>query len=629
MVIRLFFRHYLVLFSAALVINSGYSQEIKILTLGNSITWGTNVTPDPNEAVNVSYRHRLFQLLNQAGYEFDFIGSRSSGYNVFSDAQHCGIPGARGQHIFSILKTGYNSQPMFNAYETQGPYLDFFPADIILLELGTNDVAANDVNDLSEYDSIFNEIDKYEDRSGKPVVVFVSKIINVKNESGECNTSTRVNTFNANLEALVNSRINEGDKLVLFDLQCSAGIDYNADMLDIYHPNEQGYDKMAQAFYNALNGYNNSPVITQIPEQVISEGINSFPLINLDDYVEDVEDTDDRIIWRFFPALPENLNITLINRLVNVTVKDNNWNGSDTITFLATDRGKVIEGLKKSDTIELVFTVTPVNDTPSIILPQNRSVDEGKIYSQVIYVEDADIEDNPVLAPLTLPQWLTFNPTDNKIEGIPQRADIGDNTIVFRASDGKVFVDSSFIIKVKGNSFPVFTSVPDTIIKTGEVYSYKIVVNDADENDIITLLLGSEIPDWLHFDPFLMTISGRPMAANAGKYSINIKATDGKDTVTQLYSLNVTTQSSLDQSGTFGLKVFPSPAKNKINIRVEDYSGSALISFFDIEGRLFNELRSDFDEGLCVLDLSSFPRGIYVIKIVTNEKVLFGKLLKD
>jgi hypothetical protein len=80
------------------------SQTLKVLPMGNSITWGTNVSPDPDVSIHTSYRYKLYQLLNQAAYSFDLIGSRSSGYNVFSDAQHLGIPGITDDDLASILE---------------------------------------------------------------------------------------------------------------------------------------------------------------------------------------------------------------------------------------------------------------------------------------------------------------------------------------------------------------------------------------------------------------------------------------------------------------------------------------------------------------------------------------------
>ena len=45
-----------------------------------------------------------------------------------------------------------------------------------------------------------------------------------------------------------------------------------------------------------VTAVNDEPVVSDIPDQTILEG-GSFVTINLDDYVEDVEDADSEISW--------------------------------------------------------------------------------------------------------------------------------------------------------------------------------------------------------------------------------------------------------------------------------------------------------------------------------------------
>ena len=75
----------------------------------------------------------------------------------------------------------------------------------------------------------------------------------------------------------------------MVDLQCGAGIDYSADMLDTYHPYPSGYQKMGQTWFNSIDSYNSAPVVTDIPNQTKAEG-TAFTTINLDNYVSDNED---------------------------------------------------------------------------------------------------------------------------------------------------------------------------------------------------------------------------------------------------------------------------------------------------------------------------------------------------
>ena len=67
------------------------------------------------------------------------------------------------------------------------PILIIIRPILSLLEIGTNDVMAGDVYDISsEVNRIFNAIDAYETSSGKPVLVFVGKIISTQTGTGSC-----------------------------------------------------------------------------------------------------------------------------------------------------------------------------------------------------------------------------------------------------------------------------------------------------------------------------------------------------------------------------------------------------------------------------------------------------------
>jgi hypothetical protein len=461
-----------------------FSQPIRILPLGNSLTYGTNIVPDPNTPTHASYRKKLHDLMEQAGYNIDLIGSRSSGYQLFSDAQHCGLPGICNEDLASILHTGYNPNSAYQYFETSGPYLNFFPPDIILLEVGTNDVINNDIWNLNAMSDIFNDIDAYESLSGKPVLVFVAKIISTENTSGSCNVDSKVNTYNFNLASIVNSRISAGDHLVLVDMQCGAGINYAADMLDIYHPNQSGYDKMGQTWFDAINNFNTAPVLTAIPNQTISEG-SLFNTISLDNYISDNEDSDIDISWSFSPASPVNYNVSIAGRIATITPKNPDWNGQEDITFTATDRGKVLDVLKKSTSCTTTFKVTPVNDPPSITMPSERSIDVNQLYAVTFATHDKDIGDIVTLSVQSKPVWLSYNAGTYTLYGIPAPSDAGDHTVVMRATDGKSVIDSVMTVTV----VPLQVSV-DPEFKTAPYLIYPNPASDYFtiycENELIT-----------------------------------------------------------------------------------------------------------------------------------------------
>jgi len=97
------------------------------------------------------------------------------------------------------------------------------------------------------------------------------------------------------------------------------------------------------------------PYISSIPDQSIQEG-DAFPATALDDYVYDQDHTVDQLEWSFKGN--NVLDVTINERILNVTVPDSNWWGKDTVRLVVTDP------VNNKDSCEVIFTVNPVNDPP-------------------------------------------------------------------------------------------------------------------------------------------------------------------------------------------------------------------------------------------------------------------------
>jgi len=79
-------------------------------------------------------------------------------------------------------------------------------------------------------------------------------------------TETRIATYNSAVANIANQRISQGQHLVLVDM--FDALDTTTDYTDDLHPNDQGYKKIANTWYTALesangNGWINTP--TTVP----------------------------------------------------------------------------------------------------------------------------------------------------------------------------------------------------------------------------------------------------------------------------------------------------------------------------------------------------------------------------
>ena len=226
---------------------SAFPANIRIMPLGDSITAGNNSgVADPGGWI--SYRKDLHDLLAAGRYSTVFVGSLSNGGSVtgFTDVKHEGHGGWQAAGVpTSIL-------PSLNGFLTANP------PDIFLLHIGTNDISSGQspAGVRDEINLILNEIDNYESSTGRPVWVVLALIVN---RATGCTYRAQTTQLNDLLDAMAIARQNNGDKIVIVDME-NAITDYDriddgtidGEMFDCLHPFATGYARMADAWYLGL-----------------------------------------------------------------------------------------------------------------------------------------------------------------------------------------------------------------------------------------------------------------------------------------------------------------------------------------------------------------------------------------
>lgn len=192
----------------------------RIMPLGDSITFGE---PDIGYG---GYRNLLGTLLTKDGYIIDFVGSQQNGIGVIPDPENEGHPGWKISNIQ-------------NAIDSQG-WLEIYQPDIILLHIGTNDIRVGYAVYAPEHlaallDDILLRLPETH--------VIVAMIIPFW--SGPIDGHL---AYNAAITDIAASR---GPRVSVVDMQ---SILLTGDFADAYHPNAQGYDKMARAWETAILG---------------------------------------------------------------------------------------------------------------------------------------------------------------------------------------------------------------------------------------------------------------------------------------------------------------------------------------------------------------------------------------
>ena len=238
---------------------------------------------------------------------------------------------------------------------------------------------------------------------------------------------------------------------------------------------------------------NEAPQIGGIPGESILEG-GVFSKIKLDNFVSDDMDQPSQIRWK--ASGNKNLRVTITpDHTVEIVTPNPLWNGSEDITFTATDS----RGASASETVN--FTVESVNNPPVVSQIPSQVVTEGKPFAKVRlddFVNDPDHKKDQItwdteVVPAGGPQAdgdLSVTIDGNRVATIvvPDAHWYGAARIKFIANDPDYGSDNktaAFTV-TPVNDPPVFTKkIPDQIIDEKnqfDMISLVDYVNDPDDD---------------------------------------------------------------------------------------------------------------------------------------------------
>lgn len=230
-----------------------------IMPLGDSITLGVGAVD--------GYRLPLYNLLHNQGYTFTFVGDQNSNSDAaltsIGQGQHEGIAGYVIQNLGASPGDASKFVP---AFTPSGGVLDELPnimgpgkaaPDYILLLIGSNDVA-NDYNDgLGTASGAAHA----PDRLNTLISAISNKVTGVRPNAhlivaklpptAQAVKNGPFQAFDAAVPQIIQNHQAAGENVSLVDLYTP--LDPSTDFADGYlHPNIQGYNKIATAFYNGI-----------------------------------------------------------------------------------------------------------------------------------------------------------------------------------------------------------------------------------------------------------------------------------------------------------------------------------------------------------------------------------------
>jgi len=262
----------------------------RIMPLGNSITDGGAE----------GYRYPLYQRLVGDGYDVDFVGTRTSGtWDNGMDRNHQGIPGWLIKQISEdpvSCHHAFDPEPdnwKGGISDSYGKFLDTIhphTPEAILLHIGTNDIikVTDSVPGMpGRYSTLIDSL-----TSRSPYAdIFVGSVIptTFTFDTAVCthfgSLYDSVVSFNAKLDDSVAAWSSTGKRVHYVDL--FSQIDTLNDLADGIHPDSSGYAKMANAWYDALQGFLKPTRILALGDQ-----------LTFDHYTGDTRPISERAGWR-------------------------------------------------------------------------------------------------------------------------------------------------------------------------------------------------------------------------------------------------------------------------------------------------------------------------------------------
>lgn len=370
-------------------------SRVRIMPLGDSIT-----DDDQTGTTGNGYRKPLWDDLYANQFWVDFVGSRQSATSDF-DNEHEGHPAWSDDQIADNVQD----------------FLDDNPADVVLLHIGTNDLDT----DPSDVQTILNNIDGFSSGDGKRITVVLARIIN------RIGGSSDTTIFNDNVESMADTRIANGDKIIMVDMEDGAGLiydyDYNGgDFINTLHPHDGGYVKMSDQWYATLD--------TFLP-MVESPQITSTPLLEVttgEPYTYDANATG-------FPAPTFSLTTGPTGMTINSTTGLVQWTpgqaGDEDVVIQARNVDEPWGGTTQSFTISAADNAIPQITSTA---PTDATIGTEYTYSAVASDDDGDT----LAWSLDFgPSGMSVNPATGEVTWMPAEGDAGDANCAISVADGK------------------------------------------------------------------------------------------------------------------------------------------------------------------------------------------------
>jgi chitodextrinase/lysophospholipase L1-like esterase len=609
--------------------------QLRILTIGESTT----------EAAP-GYRKKLGELLQSYGASFDMVGPKNDGANNY-DGNHAGYSGAPADGVQPNVERFYNT----------------IPADVILLWEGTNDCGwASSNGDTTNMGKLVDKIlELYP--NAHLFVASIPPMSFTAYESAEHGRKAGVAQangviYNQRLPILVQKRKEKGKKIHYVDATSLTLEDISSDGI---HPNQQGHDKMANFWFQAMKTTVLDTEKPSTPSNLNASNIqkNSFTLN-----------------WN---ASTDNRGIALYNIYKDEVLMNTSNTTSIVISGLGSGKSynfvveaKDISGnlSTKSSVLKITTSGSPDNQNPtapsslqatvvaasSITIAWNASSDNDIIGFYEVYLNNQLTSTIPAETRTAVINKLLPGLSYNiKLRALDASGNFSvfSNSIDVRTLEGAVKFEAEQASLAGGakvnNNHNGFsgTGFVDKMESLGAKVSFKVAVAEAGDY-IIKLKYANSMGSDRKLSVLVnggkiltTTLPSMTSWGTWGEKSELLPLLAGENTVTYAYEtgdngfvnidfieISKSNPTNLQREFRTQVELFPNPSKGWIWIKTSNWSNTQL-SIYNQSGVLEyeNQFSNLIDQKI---DLpSTLKQGIYFVQLKSAEQIYTSKLLVE